>query len=343
MCVKEKGGRGGSPPGGAGGPPATSTSFLDAIAAALLDGHLGLHGASDPHQAVPEAEPLRRHAHPRAQGGSRAHAQPNEGATPLRDSPSPASPLGRHPLPLPVSLVRVQELFPEHYDFYPQTWVLPEDFPDFAAQFDEKRRSAKTFICKPSKGCQGRGIFLTRTLDNIDPHLQQVAQRYVHKPFLLDGFKFDLRVYVLVLSIAPLRIYLFEDGLVRLCTTKYVAPTRTNLRTSTMHLTNYAINKNSDEFVFNSDPARGDVGSKRSLQWFRWWLQHNGYNAQLVWARIGHMAIKTIIAAQPELAHNYRSVAGIGGAATARSCFEILGLDVLLDAKCVQPERAALE
>lgn len=33
-----------------------------------------------------------------------------------------------------------------------------------------------------------------------------------------------------------------------------------------MHLTNYAINKDSEDFVFNEDAKRDDVGHKRSLR-----------------------------------------------------------------------------
>ncbi len=34
------------------------------------------------------------------------------------------------------------------------------------------------------------------------------------QPLLLDGFKLDLRVYVLVTSCNPLRIFIYKDGLV---------------------------------------------------------------------------------------------------------------------------------
>lgn len=51
-----------------------------------------------------------------------------------------------------------------------------------------------------------------------------VVQRYMHKPYLIDGLKFDLRIYVLVAGIDPLRIFVYEEGLARLATEEYRAP-----------------------------------------------------------------------------------------------------------------------
>lgn len=33
-----------------------------------------------------------------------------------------------------------------------------------------------------------------------------------------------------------------------------------------MHLTNYAINKDSDQFIFNEDPDMNNIGHKRSIK-----------------------------------------------------------------------------
>ena len=49
------------------------------------------------------------------------------------------------------------------------------------------------------------------------------------QPFLIDGFKFDLRIYVLVTSCDPLKIYVYKDGLARFATVKYRDPTNNNM------------------------------------------------------------------------------------------------------------------
>jgi hypothetical protein len=75
-------------------------------------------------------------------------------------------------------------------------------------------------------GSQGKGISLARTFDQVPQQENVVAQLYIKKPLLIDGYKFDLRIYILVTSVKPLRMYLFQDGLVRLCTEEYVKPTK---------------------------------------------------------------------------------------------------------------------
>ena len=90
--------------------------------------------------------------------------------------------------------------------------------------------------------------------------------------------KFDLRLYVLVLGVDPLRIFLFKDGLARLATSAYAKPTEDNMSNMQMHLTNYAINKHAMGFMKNSSSLADFVGSKRSLKFVLRYLKKN-FNA----------------------------------------------------------------
>ena len=75
-----------------------------------------------------------------------------------------------------------------------------------------------------------------------------MAQRYLHKPMLIDELKFDLRLYVLVAGCDPLRLYLYKEGLTRLSTEPYQPPFSSNLTNRFVHLTNYAVNKMHEDF-----------------------------------------------------------------------------------------------
>lgn len=78
-----------------------------------------------------------------------------------------------------------------------------------------------TWICKPASSSQGKGIFITKDISDIPNRTPMVVSEYVGRPLLIDGYKFDLRVYVALTSINPLRLYIYEDGLARFATQKY--------------------------------------------------------------------------------------------------------------------------
>ncbi|XP_045417647.1 tubulin polyglutamylase TTLL13P isoform X2 [Lemur catta] len=224
------------------------------------------------------------------------------------------------------NLNRMQKLYPTEYNIFPRTWCLPADYGDF--QSYGRQRKTRTYICKPDSGCQGRGIFITRNPREIKPGEHMICQQYISKPFLIDGFKFDMRIYVLITSCDPLRIFVYEEGLARFATMPYVEPSHSNLDNVCMHLTNYAINKHNENFV--RDDA---VGSKRKLSTLNTWLREHSYDPQELWGDIEDIIIKTIISAHSILRHNYRTCFPQYLSGGTCACFEILGFDVLLDHK----------
>lgn len=72
-------------------------------------------------------------------------------------------------------------------------------------------------------------ISLIRNCEKLPAQDHFIVQEYLDKPFLMEGYKFDLRIYILVTSCDPLRIFLYNDGLVRMGTEKYHTPNESNL------------------------------------------------------------------------------------------------------------------
>lgn len=225
------------------------------------------------------------------------------------------------------NLTRMMKQYPKEYAFFPRTWVLPADQGDLLAFMRSKKKAA--FICKPQKGCQGKGIYITRKpiVKDNSANEKYIIQQYIDKPLLIDGFKFDLRVYVLVTSCDPLRIFVYHEGLARFATTPYTELTNSNMSQHCMHLTNYSINKYSETFIKDDE----ECGSKRKFSSIEKWFKEKKYDYGLLWEQIYDIIIKTLIAAHPVISHSYRTC--FPSHINHSGCFEILGFDILIDRK----------
>lgn len=226
------------------------------------------------------------------------------------------------------NLTRMMKQYPKEYAFFPRTWVLPADQGDLLSYMKSRGKKA-AFICKPQKGCQGKGIYITRKpiIKDKESDSKYIIQQYIDKPLLIDGFKFDLRVYVLVTSCDPLRIFVYKEGLARFATTPYTDLTNLNMSQHCMHLTNYSINKYSDTFIRDDEES----GSKRKFSSIEKWFKENNHDYETLWKQTHDIIIKTLIAAHPIISHSYRTC--FPSHINHSGCFEILGFDILLDRK----------
>lgn len=122
------------------------------------------------------------------------------------------------------------------------------------------------WIVKPSNSSRGRGIYLVDDPSEISTEDDSVISRYISNPLLINGHKFDLRIYVVVTSFNPLRIYIYREGLARFASEEYT--TKISKHNKYQHLTNYSINKRNTKFVQNEDLEHDDQGFKWSLSAF---------------------------------------------------------------------------
>ncbi|KAK3533837.1 hypothetical protein QTP70_032959, partial [Hemibagrus guttatus] len=221
---------------------------------------------------------------------------------------------------------------PQEYSFIPKTWIFPAEYTQFQNYVKElrRKRKQKTFIVKPANGAMGHGISLIRNCEKLPAQDHFIVQEYLDKPFLMEGYKFDLRIYILVTSCDPLRIFLYNDGLVRMGTEKYHTPNESNLSQLYMHLTNYSVNKHNENFERDETV---DKGSKRSIGWFTEYLRINNYDVAKFWGDVSELVVKTLIVAEPHVLHAYRMCRPGQPPGSDSVCFEVLGFDIILDRK----------
>ncbi len=110
-------------------------------------------------------------------------------------------------------------------------YMLPDQDAELRAAMAAGAASQQLWIVKPRTRGEGRGIFLAREFSDIARTVARaeqaehgdgrIVQPFLHTPLLAAGRKFDLRCYVLLTSLAPLRAYLYDEGLARFAATPY--------------------------------------------------------------------------------------------------------------------------
>ena len=97
---------------------------------------------------------------------------------------------------LGIHLRRFRKEFPDHYKFFPHTWLYPSDFHEIQEYNTKKYKKRNEeiangvmtqeqsnadppimFIVKPEAGCQGKGIFIARTLNELKERVDNNLKR----------------------------------------------------------------------------------------------------------------------------------------------------------------------
>ena len=114
-----------------------------------------------------------------------------------------------------------------------------------------------------------------------------------------------------------MQVFIYKEGLTRFATENYTNTNNLKDGDLFMHLTNYAINKESAKFQENESDF------KKSLQdTFDHIAAVEGADkVEKLWKQIIDICIKTMLIAYPHLEHNYKSCTSKSSAKSNRQCF----------------------
>ncbi|XP_073827371.1 tubulin tyrosine ligase-like 4B isoform X2 [Musca autumnalis] len=216
----------------------------------------------------------------------------------------------------------------KEFGFMQKSYVMPEELELLRKAWPRNVARRTKWIVKPPASARGTGISIVNKWSQFPKDQPLVVQKYIERPLLINDNKFDMRIYVVLTSINPLRLYMYKDGLARFASVKYSSELN-SLDDVCMHLTNYSINKFSDSYDKNED-VNACQGHKWTLQSLWSCLEERGVNTKRLWATLRNLVIKALISGEGGLNRMYRQNVNF-----RYNCFELFGFDVLLDENLV--------
>ena len=198
-------------------------------------------------------------------------------------------------------------------DFVPRVYSMPEDY--HALQQAALDAPEQLWLLKPKNSAKGKDIRLLEDVAETPTDSRWLVQEYLHEPHLMNDRKYVLRLYVLVTSIEPLRVYLYDQGFAKLASCAYDLEDRAN---PYVHQTNPDVNAR------NAD-AESPVVFIDFVR-YRKWLREQGQDDEALFRRIRDLVALTLVSAREPM----RSASQRFGA-DPRGCYELIGLDCLID------------
>ena len=139
-----------------------------------------------------------------------------------------------------------------------------------------------------------------------------ILQKYIEKPFLYNGRKFDIRIWVLITH--KMDIYIFKEGHLKASSVNYSIDNNNSF----IHLTNYSLQK------YNKNFSKYELGNEISFESFQQFLNTLGeksFNFR-----------ETIIPKFKEIIElSAKATKSIINRSKKNYCFEIFGYDFMMD------------
>ena len=142
-----------------------------------------------------------------------------------------------------------------------------------------------------------------------------ILQKYLEKPLLYQGRKFDIRIWILIIGGQENYVYIFKQGHLKATCDEFDI----NSNSPFIHLTNYSVQKH------NIDFSKKEIGNEISYQDFQDELdkQNTGKNfLKDIYPKIVYIIRLAIGSAKSNINRCNRN-----------NCFEIFGCDFILDEK----------
>ena len=222
-----------------------------------------------------------------------------------------------------TNYLKMQKKYKEEFNYMPKKYLLPKDRDTVQEIMKEYNvfNIREIYIVKPVASTHGKGVRILT--DSTTVPTKGILEKYIYNPHLINRRKYDMRLYVLVTGFRPLKIYIYDNGIIRFCSQKYTTDAE-KLNNNYIHITNYSVNKAVD--ILRKGEKEIDFDIKWSLLALKGYFIEKKINFEPIWKRIKDIAIKTILSVYDLSAPALKAFK-----LTSCNLFELYGLDIILD------------
>ena len=217
--------------------------------------------------------------------------------------------------------------FPDDYNYMLETYSYPKEKQEIIEKFSKYslKNDNDVWMIKPTMGSLGLKISILTNYSDIKLK-NYLITKYLYNPHLIKGYKYDLRFHGLVSTIKPLKLYLYNEGLVRLASEKY------NFSVSDPHnkysfLTNLFINKkNKKKFIYPKNMKNMEDSNLWNLDTFQKYCARNNINYEKLYSEVGDIFIKMMITVREKIIDNIEKTN-----LQYSNFYHLIGFDIILD------------
>lgn len=183
--------------------------------------------------------------------------------------------------------------FPSNYTFIPKTYIYPKDNATIIKLFKNYTfNMSDLWIVRPLNLLSQKGTHVLKSLSE-EKNKNFLISKYIRNPHLINGKKYNLRLYVLVTGFRPLRVYLYKDGNVDIADKKYAL----NISYLNKELGHKAKAETSKENM--------NLKKKKTNKWnlieYKKYLKSKRINSTKLFDKIEDIIIKTLISGQKKI------------------------------------------
>ena len=227
-----------------------------------------------------------------------------------------------------INYKKFEREFPKDYNYMSETYsnyfdkYIVEKFKNYTLSKDN------LWLIKPPSNARGEGIRLFLNYSDIKQNEinEVVLSKYISNPHLIYGKKYDLRIYLLITGQSPLKIYIYNYGIVRRASNKYNLDLN-NLKNQYIHLTNVAINEKSKKT--NIKEENKEDSNIWDFDQYKKYLKNEGKDFDYIFNQIKDIAIKSLITVNRNQNHIREDMKQYK--LNSQNFFELTGIDILID------------